>query len=151
MNLIWHFKKFEEFNPNELYAILRLRNDVFIVEQKCIYNECDNKDPKCFHLWCTQNNKIIGYCRIVPPGVSYKEASFGRIVSHPDYRHLKIGHSLMRYLIQIIQNFYPSTPIRISAQTYLKKFYESYGFEQVSEEYLEDNLPHMEMLKKEFI
>lgn len=147
MNQIWNFKKFEELTSNELYDILRLRNEVFVVEQQCIYNECDNKDQKCMHLWCSLDGRIAGYCRIVPPGVSYPEASFGRIVSHPEFRNLKLGHQMMRYILQIAQNHYHTDVIRISAQVYLGKFYEQYGFKQISEPYLEDTLPHMEMLR----
>lgn len=147
-NLIWHFKKFRDLNPFELYKILKLRNEVFVVEQSCIYNECDDKDLKCFHLWCTLNDEIVSYCRIVPPGVSYPEPSFGRIVSHPKHRDLKLGHQMMSHLLQIIENYYHTGSVRISAQVYLGKFYEKYGFRQVSEQYLEDTLPHMEMLRK---
>lgn len=146
-NLVWHFKKFEELNPFELYEILQLRNEVFVVEQNCVYNECDGKDLKCLHLWCTLDGKIVAYCRVVPPGVSYSEASFGRIVSKPGYRDLKLGHQMMNYIFQIVENHYHTDTIRISAQVYLEKFYAQYGFEQVSEQYLEDTLPHMEMLR----
>lgn len=147
MKLIWHFKSFNDLSPFELYEILRLRNEVFIIEQNCIYNECDNKDLESYHLWCSLEGKIIGYCRLVPPEVSYSEPSFGRIVSHPDYRNLKLGHLMLGFVNQIVKNYYKTSSIRISAQVYLRNFYESYGFRQVSEEYLEDNLPHMEMLK----
>lgn len=148
MNPIWHFKKFNELTPEELYEILRLRNEVFVVEQQCIYNECDGKDYLCLQLWCTLDDKIVASCRIVPPGVSYDEPSFGRIVSHPAYRHLKLGHQMMNYILEIAKNHYKTTKMRISAQVYLGKFYEKYGFKQVSEQYLEDTLPHMEMLRE---
>lgn len=147
MSFVWHFKKFDELTSQELYKILQLRVEVFVVEQNCLYNECDGKDTKCDHLWCEQDGKILAYCRIVPPGVSYTEPSIGRVVSHPEFRHMKLGYELMRHSIQIIQNHFPNQCIRISAQSYLKLFYEKFGFQQVSEEYLEDNLPHMEMLK----
>ncbi|MFA5620555.1 MAG: GNAT family N-acetyltransferase [Weeksellaceae bacterium] len=146
--LHWHFKNFNDLTSTELYEILHLRNEVFVVEQDCIYNECDGKDYHCFHLWCTLENKIVGYSRIVPPGISYEIPSFGRIVSHPDFRHLKLGHQLIRHNLQIIQNFYQTDNVRISAQVYLKKFYEQYGFQQTSEEYLEDSLPHIEMTRQ---
>lgn len=147
MNLIWHFKKFDELTQKELYEILQLRAEVFVVEQNCPYNDCDGKDFHCLHLWCTIDNKIIGNCRIVPPGISYDEPSIGRVVSHADYRHLKLGYQLMMHSIEIINNLYESQPIRISAQSYLKNFYEKCEFKQVSEEYLEDDIPHMEMLR----
>ncbi|MBA5629338.1 GNAT family N-acetyltransferase [Moheibacter lacus] len=147
MNLLWHYKEFDELTSAELYEILSLRVTVFMVEQDCLYNEVDGKDPKCSHLWCTMDGKILAYCRIVPPGVSYEVPSFGRVVSHPEARHLKLGHQLMRNAIEIIQNHFQTSQIKISAQTYLKNFYAQYGFEQTSEEYLEDGLPHMEMLR----
>ncbi len=143
--LVWHFKKFDELTASELYEILKLRNEVFVVEQNCVYNECDGKDYHCFQLWCSLNGQIIGSCRIVPPGISYPEPSFGRIVSHPDFRHLKLGHKMMEYILQIIKNYWNTDAVRISAQVYLGKFYQQYGFIQTSEEYLEDLLPHMEM------
>jgi|SRR5690606_5413370 len=147
MNLNWHFKEFNELTPKELYDIFHLRVEVFMLEQNCLYNEVDGKDPKCSHLWCTLDDKIVAYCRIVPPGVSYEIPSIGRVVSHPEFRHLKLGHQLMKNAIQIIENHFQTEKIKISAQSYLKKFYEQYGFVQTSEEYLEDNLPHMEMAR----
>jgi len=147
MNHIWHYKSFDELTSKELYEIFHLRVMVFMVEQDCLYNEVDGKDLKCSHLWCEADGKILAYCRIVPPGVSYTEPSIGRVVSHPDFRHLKLGYQLMRHSLQIIENIYGNKKVRISAQSYLKNFYEKFGFQQVSEEYLEDNLPHIEMLK----
>lgn len=145
--LVWHFKKFDELTPVELYEILRLRNEVFVVEQNCVYNECDGKDYKCFQLWCTIDGQIVGSCRVVPPGISYPEPSFGRIVSKPGFRNLRLGHQMMEHILEIIKNYWRTEKVRISAQVYLKCFYEKYGFIQVSEEYLEDLLPHIEMLK----
>src|SRR5690606_36213129 len=147
MNLIWHFRHFDVLHPRELYEILKLRIEVFVIEQNCLYNECDGKDFHCGQLWCTLDGKTIASSRIVPPGVSYVEPSIGRVVSHPDFRHLKLGHQLMRHSLEIISNHYGNLSVKISAQSYLKYFYEKWGFEQVSEEYFEDGLPHMEMLK----
>ncbi|MFA7448320.1 MAG: GNAT family N-acetyltransferase [Weeksellaceae bacterium] len=149
MKVIWHFKNFDDLTPRDLYSILQLRNEVFVVEQKCIYNDVDGKDLDCPQLWATLNGEIVASCRIVPPGISYKEPSIGRIASHPKHRHLKLGHQIMRHSLQIIQNLYGTTSVRISAQCYLKGFYEKYGFVQSSEEYLEDLLPHMEMVKED--
>lgn len=149
MKLIWHYREFDDLSARELYALLALRNEVFVVEQNCIYNECDGKDLKCAHLWATLDGEVVAACRIVPPGVSYEEPSIGRIVSHPKFRQLKLGHQLMRHSLQIIENKYETSSIRISAQCYLGEFYQKYGFHQVSEEYLEDLLPHMEMLKQD--
>lgn len=147
MKIIWHFKYFEDLTTNELYEILRLRSEVFIVEQNCPYNDTDGKDYRCPQLWATIDGQVVACCRIVPPGVSYTEASVGRVASHKDFRHLRLGHQLMQHTFEIIQNLYETRCIRISAQSYLKNFYEKIGFKQVSEEYLEDDIPHMEMLR----
>lgn len=147
MNIIWSFKKFEELTTTELHDILQLRAEVFVVEQDCPYNDVDGKDPKCGHLWAALDDKVIACTRIVPPGISYAEASIGRVASHANYRHLKLGHQLMSHSLEIIENVYGTSSVRISAQSYLKKFYEKCGFNKVSEEYLEDNIPHIEMLR----
>lgn len=147
MNIIWNFKTFEELTTTELYEILQLRAEVFVVEQDCPYNDIDGKDMKCGHLWAVLDDKVIAFTRIVPQGISYKEASIGRVATHKDYRHLKLGHQLMSHSLEIIENVYGTSSVRISAQSYLKNFYEKCGFQQVSEEYLEDDIPHIEMLK----
>lgn len=148
MNFIWHFKKFDELNSTELYKILQLRINVFIVEQNCPYEECDDKDLKSKHLWCEFNNQIVAYCRILPHGISYQEPSIGRVVTHPQFRDKKLGHKLMRHSLEIIQNHFHTNEVRISAQAHLKNFYENHGFKQVSDQYLEDHIPHIEMLRQ---
>jgi|SRR5690606_7067327 len=147
MNLTWHYKNFDELTTLELYKIMQLRAEVFVVEQDCPYNDLDNKDLKSSHLWCESDRQILAYCRVVPPGISYEEPSVGRVVSHSEFRHLKLGHQLMRHSLEIIENHFETKSVRISAQSYLKNFYEQHGFQQVSEEYLEDGIPHLEMLK----
>src|SRR5690606_944864 len=99
------------------------------------------------HLWLEIEGKIAAYCRIVPPGISYEEPSIGRVVTRSEFRNLKLGNQLMKNVIQISENHFETKSIRIRAQSYLKKFYENLGFQQVSEEYLEDEIPHIEMLK----
>lgn len=148
MNLTWHFKNFDELTTKELYEILQLRAEVFVVEQDCPYNDVDGKDEKCGHLWAILDGKVIACTRLVPQGISYQEPSIGRVATHTDYRHLKLGYQLMRHSLEIIENVYNSTSVRISAQSYLKNFYEKCGFKQVSDEYLEDGIPHVEMLRK---
>src|SRR5690606_37166621 len=147
MNFTWHYKTLEDFTSGELYEILQLRSEVFVVEQNCVYNDCDGKDTKSKHFWAEIDNQIVAYCRIVPPGISYSEPSIGRVVTHPNFRNLKLGKQLMKQAIQVCENTFDTESIRISAQSYLKKFYENLGFQQVSEEYLEDGIPHIEMLK----
>lgn len=147
--VVWYYKLFEELSAKELYQIIQLRNEVFVIEQDCIYQDADGKDLKCGHLWATINDEVVAYSRIVPKGVSYEnEPSIGRVVSRGKHRGLGLGKQLIANSIQVIENRFFTSSIRISAQLYLKAFYESFGFEQVSEEYLEDDIPHIEMLRK---
>lgn len=146
MDIIWKIKEFEELSNFELYQILQLRINVFMLEQECLYPECDNKDLKGKHLMGYLNNQLVAYARLLPPGVSYCDASIGRVVVHPQCRHLKLGNALMSKAIAQVREDFPNEDIRISAQAHLQGFYERVGFERVSEEYLEDNIPHVEML-----
>lgn len=146
MDIIWKIKEFEELSNFELYQILQLRINVFMLEQECLYPECDNKDLKGKHLMGYLNNQLVAYARLLPPGVSYSDASIGRVVVHPQCRHLKLGNALMSKALAQVREDFPNEDIRISAQAHLQGFYERVGFERVSEEYLEDNIPHVEML-----
>lgn len=147
--VVWHYKIFEELTAKELYQIIQLRNEVFVIEQDCIYQDADGKDFKCGHLWATIQDEVVAYSRIVPKGVSYEnEPSIGRVVSSEKHRGLGLGKQLIANSIEVVENRFFTSSIRISAQLYLKAFYESFGFEQVSEAYLEDDIPHIEMLRK---
>lgn len=143
----WILKPFAELTPYELYSILQLRNEVFIVEQNCPYQDMDNKDQKSWHLMGIKENKLMAYSRLLAPGISYSESSIGRIVSSPSVRKTGMGKKLMEESIKQIKNLFKTDTIRIGAQLYLKSFYESYGFVQDGEIYLEDNIPHIIMLK----
>ena len=149
MNITWYHKYFNDLTTKELYQILQLRNEVFIVEQNCPFQDLDDKDFKCFHLIGFDNDsqKIMAYTRIVPAGISYTEASIGRVVTSPQARGGGIGKVLMEKSIQILEELYGGVSIRIGAQFYLKKFYESFGFQQVGEIYLEDGIEHILMDK----
>ena len=148
MNLVWKIKKFEELTAIELYNIMHLRGEVFIVEQNCPYLDADGKDLESFHLMgISESYELIAYARIVPAGISFKEVSIGRVVSSSKVRGKGVGKALMERSLEMINEKFDATSIRISAQCYLKKFYEKFGFVIVSEEYLEDNIPHVEMLK----
>lgn len=143
----WFTNRIEEIDIQTFYDIVALRINVFIIEQKCLYEELDYKDFKATHLYAKdEQNKIVAYLRILDPGVSYDEVSIGRVLVSPDQRTLKIGKSLMEKAIQHVKETFGQTPIRISAQAYLIDFYRSLGFETVSEIYLEDDIPHIEML-----
>ncbi len=146
MQLHWVLKKFEELTPFELYNIMQLRNEVFVVEQNCVYQDADNKDPKSFHFMGWDNTTLVAYTRIIPQGISYTEASIGRVVSSPKYRGTGAGRALMQLSINNTFKLFNCNAIKIGAQLYLKKFYESLGFVQCSDQYLEDNIPHIEMM-----
>ena len=144
----WTLKPFSELTPNELYRILQLRNEVFIVEQNCPYLDLDNKDLKSWHLMGIEEDKLMAYSRLLAPGISYSESSIGRIVSSPAARKTGMGKKLVSESIEQIKNLFKTDTIRIGAQFYLKAFYESFGFLQDGEIYLEDNIPHIIMLRK---
>ncbi|WP_225552056.1 GNAT family N-acetyltransferase [Sphingobacterium bovistauri] len=117
-----------------------------MLEQECLYDECDNKDLKGKHLMGLIDGNVVAYARLLPPNISYVDASIGRVVVNPNSRHLKLGTVLMREAISSVRKDFPSEIIRISAQAHLQGFYENVGFVRVSEEpYLEDNIPHVEM------
>lgn len=146
MELTWVYKKFEELTATELYAMLQLRSEVFVVEQNCVYLDIDNKDKKSSHLMAWHGDDLAAYTRLVPPGVSFAEASIGRVVTSPRYRGTGIGITLMQKSIELCLQTYAVMQIRIGAQLYLQKFYTGLGFEQCSEPYDEDGIPHIEML-----
>jgi len=143
----WNFKKFEELTPSELYAIMQLRNEVFVVEQNCVYQDADNKDLLSYHLMGWNQQKLVAYTRILAPGIAFEEASIGRVVTSPSVRRTGIGIELMNRSISKTTELFGNFPIRIGAQLYLQKFYISLGFEKDSDTYLEDNIPHIEMVR----
>lgn len=148
MNIQWTVKAFNDLTALDLYQILRLRIDVFMLEQNCLYPECDNKDLQAFHLFGQHQDRIVAYARLLPAGISYEDLSIGRVVVDTNFRKYGLGKELMQRAIQYWNLKYPNTPIRISAQLYLQRFYEGLGFERVSDMYLEDDIPHIEMLRK---
>nr|WP_294773544.1 GNAT family N-acetyltransferase [uncultured Flavobacterium sp.] len=148
MNLEWKIKRFETLSTQELYNLLQLRAEVFIVEQNCVYQDIDGKDEKALHLIGEDNGQIVAYARLFKPHDYFEQASIGRVVVKETSRANKLGHILMREAIQVIKSHFDQRKITISAQLYLKKFYESHGFIQTSEMYLEDDIPHIEMRKE---
>jgi ElaA protein len=145
MEIQWKIKSFETLSVNELYGILRLRSEIFVVEQNCVYLDIDGKDKFALHLFGEFEGEIVGYSRLFKPEITFDNASIGRVVVDANYRDRKWGHDLMREAIAGIKNHFGETKITIGAQLYLKKFYESHGFVQTSEMYLEDDIPHIEM------
>ena len=146
-NIIWSIVHFNDLSIDQLFDILELRTEVFVVEQDCPYQEVDQKDKESFHVMAYANNmELIAVARILPAGISYEEVSFGRVAVKENYRGKGIAHVLNDRLISFIRSRLLSDKIRISAQSHLLSFYEKHGFKKVSEEYLEDDIPHIEML-----
>lgn len=147
MQLNWRLKAFSELSNYELYEVLKLRSKVFVVEQNCVFLDMDDKDTKCLHLMGFADSALVAYSRLVPAGVSYKEMSIGRVVTDPDYRAKGLGMELMELSVEKAIESYGTGPIRIGAQLYLMAFYERFGFNINSAEYIEDGIPHIEMLR----
>lgn len=140
-------KRFNELSLTELYNLLQLRSEVFVVEQNCVYQDIDGKDEKAIHVLGYYNAELVAYSRLFDKGFYFDETSIGRVVVSPKYRDKKFGHDLMRVSIEAIKDNFNETTIEISAQEYLQKFYESHGFVKISEMYLEDDIPHIRMKK----
>lgn len=144
----WHTKAFDELTVDELYNIIQLRVDIFVVEQNCPYSELDGKDKHCLHIYATSGQQTIAYARIVPPGLSYSQISIGRVAIHKNYRKEGLGKALIRHTIEKIEEEFGAQDIQIGAQCYLKNFYQSFGFNSVSDDYIEDGIPHVNMIRK---
>jgi len=147
MQIQWMLKKFEDLTPYQLYAILQLRNAVFVVEQKCVFQDADDKDQNSYHLMGFTDSKLVAYTRLIPPGEIYQEPSIGRVVTSPFIRKSGSGRELMNQSIDELYKLFGIRPIKIGAQLYLKSFYNSLGFQQVGEVYLEDGIEHIYMVK----
>lgn len=141
-------KPFNELLLTELYNVLQLRSEVFVVEQNCVYQDIDGKDEKATHILGFYNGEIVAYCRIFSPGYYFDNASIGRVVINKLYRDKKWGHLLLQEAIQHIKTTYNTGAVTISAQLYLKKFYESHNFVQQGEVYQEDGIPHIQMIRQ---
>ena len=146
MQLNWTHKKFDDLSASELYAIMQLRNEVFVVEQNCVYQDADDKDQHSLHLCGWDGEKLVAYTRIISKGISYAEVSIGRVVTSPAYRNAGAGRQLMNESIKLAFNAFNCTQIKIGAQVYLTEFYQSLGFTTCSPEYLEDGIRHIEMV-----
>jgi ElaA protein len=143
----WKIKRFEALSLQELYSALELRSEVFVVEQNCVYQDIDNKDQKAFHVLGYLHNELVAYARLFRAGDYFEQASIGRVVVSPKHRNKAFGHDLMKTSIEQIQLQFQTSVITISAQLYLKAFYESHGFVAQGETYLEDDIPHIQMRK----
>ncbi len=145
MELQFTIRAFNELSLSELYQLLRLRESVFVIEQDCIYQDVDNKDQKALHVLGVCDGKIVAYSRLFAPGDYFNHASIGRVVIDKEYRDRKWGYPLMETSIKGIMDHFGESRIEISAQLYLRKFYENNGFYAISETYLEDDIPHIRM------
>ncbi len=147
MHLEWNIKHYTELSTNEFHDIIELRLRVFVVEQNCSYLDLDGKDKKAYHLICRDGlGKVMATARILPPGLAYDDVAIGRVVIDPEIRGKGIGHELMDKCIQFSIAEFGSVPIRISAQKHLEKYYNKHEFTTTGNEYLEDDIPHVEML-----
>jgi len=139
-------KRFDKLSVKELYAIINLREKVFVVEQECYYLDADNNDQKAWHLMVFSEDVLTAYLRILPPNTTYKYPSIGRVVVDINYREQKLGRKIMLEAIEFLKMNFPDQPIKIGAQVYLNDFYKSLGFCNVSDEYVEDGILHIDML-----
>jgi ElaA protein len=148
--MFWTIKSFKELTTNELYALLRLRSEIFVVEQNCVFLDMDNADQQALHVmgFDEEAGEIMAYARIFAPGIKYDMASIGRVVSSSKVRGKGAGRELMETAIAAVEERFGKVPIKIGAQQYLTKFYTSLGFKQSSEMYLEDDIPHIEMIRE---
>lgn len=147
-NLIWKIKTFDEITTPELYAVIKARIDVFVVEQDCPYPDLDDYDQKAIHLWAEKDGEVLAYCRIFDKGIKYPETSIGRVVTTEKARGTGLGKQLINYALEVIENRLMTSEVRISAQDYLLRFYVGFGFRDTGKKYLEDNIPHTEMYRK---
>lgn len=137
--------KFEELTVQQLYELLQLRAEVFVVEQDCVYQDIDGYDDIAYHVLIYDKTSLVAYSRILPPGSYFDELSIGRVLVKKTHRLQNLGHKLMTTSLEFVQELYPGAVIKISAQQYLIKFYESHGFVSFGEGYLEDGIPHIGM------
>lgn len=148
MEIKFEDKSFDELTTTELYDILALRSEIFVVEQDCVYQDIDHKDQKARHIIGKVNHQIVAYARCFYPGYYFEEAAIGRVLVKETYRNRGFAHQLIDFSINRIQENFKTSEIKISAQTYLKTFYQAHKFQQIGEGYLEDGIPHIGMIRK---
>jgi ElaA protein len=143
----WRCLPFSGLSPHALYDLLRLRTEVFVMEQNCVFQDMDGADPACHHLLGERDGALLAYARLVPAGLKFAEASIGRVVSDPSTRGTGMGHALMREAVAQLHALWGAQPIRIGAQAHLQGFYRQHGFEPDGPIYIEDGIDHVEMLR----
>ncbi|ALT68753.1 acetyltransferase GNAT family [Methanobrevibacter millerae] len=142
----WKLKKFDDLTSDELYGILKLRSEVFVVEQDCVYQDLDDKDQLSYHLFLENDGETVAVSRFIPENVSYEEMSIGRVVVKENFRGQGLSKIMMKKAIDFIVDDLGKSEIRLSGQAYLVDFYENLGFKKVSDVYMEDNIEHFEFL-----
>src|SRR5690606_31437503 len=140
-------KTCDQLNTQELYDLLQLRAEIFIVEQNCVYQDIDGKDQQAMHVLGYKENELVAYTRCFGPEIYFKEPAIGRVLVRRSQRMSSLGHEILKASIEIIEEKFPGTAIKLSAQTYLTAFYEAHGFKQIGEGYLEDGIPHVGMIR----
>jgi ElaA protein len=145
--LQWQFACLQDLSVQQLYAVLQLRTEVFVVEQNCVFQDMDGADDKAMHLLGMGGDKLVAYARCFDAGIKFKEASIGRVITHASLRGTGAGHALMQQATDSMQSLWGMQPIRIGAQARLEKFYQQHGFAVASAPYIEDGIPHIEMLR----
>lgn len=146
-SLSFELKKFNQLSLSELYQILQLRSEIFVVEQVCVYQDIDGKDEKALHVFGKKQGKIVAYARCFAPGIYFEEAAIGRVLVDENERKFGYGHQLMKASVKALEDQYQTKKLKLSAQQYLIKFYNTHGFETEGEGYLEDGIPHIAMVK----
>lgn len=141
-------RNFADLQLQELYDLLQLRSEIFVVEQNCVYQDIDGKDQQAFHVLGYKNDSLVAYTRFFAPGLYFKEPAIGRVLVRKTDRMNSYGHEILKASIEALENAFPGTSIKLSAQTYLTAFYEAHGFKQIGDGYLEDGIPHIGMLRE---
>lgn len=146
---VWRLMTFEDLRVGELYEVLRLRSEVFVVEQQCVFQDIDGDDREAHHLLGVQGGELKAYARCFGPGVKSTEASIGRVVTHPTARGNGLGHALMGQAVAAVSQVWGPQAIRVGAQAHLAAFYAKHGFVDQGKPYIEDDIPHLEMIRPE--
>jgi ElaA protein len=149
MSMRWSFAHFDDLSPRQVHDLYRLRIEVFVIEQDCVFQDVDGADPKCWHLLGYDGPELVAYCRLVPAGVKFPEPSIGRVITAMSLRGTGAGKALMRQALACASKLWPGKAIRIGAQARLERFYNEFGFDKASEPYDEDGIVHIEMLRTE--
>lgn len=146
-DLVWSAVPFQELSAQDVHDLLRLRQDVFVVEQNCVFHEIDGRDPLAWHVLGRRDGRLLACARVFEPGILGPEASIGRVVTAPSARGTGLGHELFRESLRLVERVAPGAPIRLAAQQHLERFYGGYGFVGIGDKYIEDGIYHLDMVR----